>query len=69
MELEKVERFWWYHNRNHKTYKEITFWYDPETLERKETERFWCTDDGTSMPVWAECITSHNKMLDYSGVY
>ena len=66
-EIDRVEKFWYWHNRNWKTFREITFWYNPETFERKETSRTWCEDWDTLKPKWAECITEHNKMMDYNG--
>ena len=64
-EIEKVDRFWYFHNRNHKTYKEITFWYSPTSFERRETERVWATDWNCQRPTWAENITEHNNSLEH----
>ncbi len=62
-EIDRVERFWYWSGRNYQTFKEITFWYNPITLERKETSRIWSGDDWNK-PEWVQCITEHNKMLD-----
>ena len=37
--IESVDRYWYWSSRNGKTYCEITYWYEPHTLERKETKR------------------------------
>lgn len=37
--IEKTDRYWFFSGRNCKHYIEITFWYNPSTLERKETTR------------------------------
>ena len=67
--IDRVEKFWFFHNRNFKTFKEITFWYNPETMERKETSRCWSEDSGGIKPEFAENITEHNKTMDYKGFY
>lgn len=65
-EIEKVDRYYYASGRNAWTYKEITFWFNPHTLERKETVREDTINTGEeyNLPEWAKGITIRNKKLD-----
>jgi len=62
-EIESVERYYESAGRNSKTYREITHWYSPTTLERKETQRQVDIYDGQeyTLPDWAKGITKRVK--------
>lgn len=68
--IDRVETYWYWSGRNDITYKEITFWYDPSTCERKETVRSASAlhSEKYNLPEWAKCITNHNKSMDYEYV-
>lgn len=68
--IDRVESYWYWSGRNDLTYKEVTFWFDPTTCERKETVRAesCCLGDKWKLPEWAKCITAHNKGQDYEYV-
>ncbi len=64
-EIEKTVSYWYWDSRNGKSYIELTFWYNTNTLERKETKReVRNVYDHYSLPDWAKTITTHNKGLD-----
>lgn len=64
--LEKVERFYYLSSRNGKKYMEISFWYDPNTLTRKETTREEYINDGEEhkLPDWCK-VCEYRKSLNY----
>lgn len=54
-EIESVDSFYYRSNRFYSyTYKEVTYWYNPKTLKRKETERTECIEQGQEyrLPIW-----------------
>lgn len=64
-EIEKTESYWYWESRNGKSFVEITFWYNPFTLDRMETKReVKNVYDNYSLPDWAKTVTVHNKSLD-----
>lgn len=64
--IERVDRYWYYCGRNCKKYVETTYWYNPETLERKETVRSESLfpSEEYNMPEWCRGITEHRRNLD-----
>ena len=64
-EIEKVDRYYYFDGRNSKRYVETTFWYNPYTLERKETQRNVFIQEGQEykLPEWAMSITVRRKDL------
>jgi len=66
-EIESVDRYWYYSSRYAKTYIETTFWYEPHTLKRKETQRVEPNFFGEQrqLPDWAKSITEYRRSLDY----
>ncbi|MDX8564664.1 hypothetical protein OZ664_11700 [Elizabethkingia sp. HX WHF] len=65
-EIESVDRYYYYDGRNSKRYVETTFWYNPYTLERKETQRneFICTGQEYKLPEWARSISNRRRDLE-----
>ncbi len=65
-EIEKTDRFWHLSGRFSKTYTEVTFWYCPTTLERKETTRqeFICDGQEDRLPAWCK-FCDYRKSLNY----
>jgi hypothetical protein len=65
-QVESVDRYWFASGRNYDTYKEVTFWFNPLSLERRETVRQVTISyrDVYSLPEWARSITQHRKSLD-----
>ncbi len=65
--IDRVESYWYWSGRNERTFKEVTFWFDPNTCERKETVRIEHigNKEDWKLPEWAKCITNHNKAQDY----
>lgn len=65
-ELEITERYYYLSGRNSKTYVEISYWYHPITLERKETRRFAHINDGQeyTLPDWAKSC-AYRRQLNY----
>lgn len=62
-EIESVDRYWYRSGRCSITYKEITFFYDPITLERKDAAREFYHSQGEKRPDWTfSCI--HRQQLD-----
>lgn len=66
-QIEKTESFWYNSSRNGKTWMEITFWFNPETMERKETRRSHSCYDGQEWenPDWTKPIEKYSRHLDY----
>lgn len=65
--IESVDRYYYASGRNYNTYKEVTYWYNPRTLERKETVREQTISTGSEYELeeWAKGITRRNKSLDW----
>jgi hypothetical protein len=65
--IEQVERYYYFSGRNQTTYIEITFWYNPITLERKEKKRNITINDGEKhkLPDWARIPMNRNRSLEY----
>lgn len=65
--IDRVESYWYWSGRNQRTFKEVTFWFNPANCERKETSRWEIVYGGDvwGLPDWAKCIDKHNKMQDY----
>lgn len=54
-QIESVDSFYYRSNRFYSyTYKEVTYWFNPKTFERKETERVKCIEKGQEydLPAW-----------------
>lgn len=70
-EIESVKRYWYLSGRNQTTYVELTHWYDPITLQRKETKRQQSIYDRCEHELedWAKGITERNRKLDDQKVY
>ncbi|WP_147279643.1 hypothetical protein [Myroides odoratus] len=67
-QIESVDSFYYRCNRFYSyMYKEVTYWFNPKTLERKETERSVCIEVGErhKLPTWSSrCV--HRKGLDHN---
>jgi hypothetical protein len=66
-EIESVDRYWHLYGRNGEKYVETTFWYEPHTLERKETTRIEIiSNEGEryALPEWAKSITERRRSLE-----
>lgn len=65
-EIERTDRYWYLSGRFSKTYAEVTFWYNPYTLERRETKRQESISDGQeySLPDWCKSC-EYRKSLNY----
>lgn len=70
-EIESVDRYYYFDGRNSKRYVETTFWFNPFTLERKETQRneFIQTGQEYKLPEWARSITVRRKDLESDRIY
>ena len=70
-EIESVDRHWYWSSRNGKTYIETTYWFEPHTLQRKETKRSVDNHYGDyySLPDWAKSITENRKSLNDDRVW
>lgn len=65
--IDRVESYWYRSNKFYDiSYEETTFWYNPETLERKETKRTQTIIQGQEHQLedWARTITNRNKNLE-----
>lgn len=64
--IDSVDRYYYQSGRNYTTYKEVTYWYEIHTLERKETVRSETINDGSvhQLPEWARGITTRNRLLE-----
>ena len=64
--IESVDRYYYFDGRNSKRYVETTFWFNPITLERKETQRNQFIQDGQehNLEQWARSISVRRKDLD-----
>lgn len=64
-EMGRIETYWYYSGRNAKTYVEITFFFNPYTLEITEkTRKHTClVSDDWKRPEWARCITTFNEQM------
>ncbi len=67
-EIELVDRYYYASGRNHDTYKEVTFWFNPLSMERRETTREESvgTDEQWKLPDWAKSITTRRKSLEHN---
>jgi hypothetical protein len=65
-EIESVDRYYYAYSRNEDIYKEVTFWFNPLTLERRETVRevLVLHNNKYSLPDWAKSITNYRKSLN-----
>ena len=66
--IEKTETFYHRNNRFYEMkYQEITFWYNDETLERKETSRTEFIQQGQEykLPDWAK-VAVYRKDLNHN---
>lgn len=66
MKIDRVDSYYYHSGRYSITYVEVTFWYNPHTLERKETTRTRIAARGKKheLPDWAKSITTHDASLD-----
>lgn len=64
--IESVDRYYYASGRNYWTYKEVTYWYEARTMERKESIRQETISTGGewNLPEWAKGITSRRKSLE-----
>jgi len=64
--IESVDRYYYASGRNYWTYKEVTYWYEAHTMQRKETVRQETISTGGewNLPEWAKGITSRRKSLE-----
>lgn len=62
--IDRVESFWYFSGRYEKTYSEITYWYDPISLIRRETQRTYSTEYTHGLPDWCKSIQTRNKNLE-----
>lgn len=69
--IDRVESYYYFCGRNNKEYVEVTFWYNPTTLERKETSRRECCYCGSEymLPEWAKTIKERRRSLESDSVY
>lgn len=67
-QIEDVTRYYYASGRNYWTYVEITAWYNPVSLERKEVKRLETISTGEEwkLPDWAQLITDRRKNLEAS---
>ncbi|VXB03398.1 hypothetical protein [Chryseobacterium sp. 8AT] len=65
-EIESVDRYFYFDGGNSKRYVETTFWYNPYSLERKETQRneFITQGQEYKLPEWARSISVRRKDLE-----
>ena len=66
--IEKTETFYHRNNRFYEMkYQEITFWFNDETLERKETSRIEFIQRGQEykLPDWAK-VAIYRKELNHN---
>jgi hypothetical protein len=70
-EIEDVDRYYYFCGRNNMEYVETTFWYNPKTMERKESKRTVYIYDGEQykLPDWAKRITTRRRSLESDRVY
>lgn len=66
LDIERVDRYYYASGRNNWTYKEVTYWYNPLTTERKETIRQTDIITGSEwdLPEWAKGITERRRTLE-----
>jgi hypothetical protein len=66
--IESVDRYYHFCNRYQTKYVETTYWYEPHTLERKETTRIFEINyqDIHKLPDWAKSITQRRNSLDFN---
>lgn len=64
--IESVDRYYYASGRNYWTYKEVTYWYEVSTMERKESVRqeTIVTGDEWRLPEWAQGITKRQRSLE-----
>ena len=69
--IESVDRYYQADGRNTWLYREVTYWYEKHTMERKETVRQACTYTGNeySLPEWAKGITKKIKTINDDRIY
>lgn len=65
--IESVDRYFYISTRNGKAFVEITYWYHPVSLERKETKREVRIFNGEEykLPDWAKSCNEYRRQLDY----
>jgi hypothetical protein len=70
-EIEYVDRYWYWSSRYGKEYVEITYWFEPRKLLRKETKRECSIYSGneSSLPEWAKGINQNKTHLNDSRIY
>jgi hypothetical protein len=66
--IERVDRYYYMPSRNGYQWKEVTYWYNPVSLERKETVRSFDSYDFQDyrLPEWARGITEHRRIMDWN---
>jgi len=64
--VEIVDRYYYASGRNYWAYKEVTYWYNTHSLQRKETVRQAdiVTGGEWGLPEWAKGIIVRNKSLE-----
>lgn len=64
--IESVDRYYYASGRNYWTYKEITYWYEIHTLDKKETvrEETILINNEWRLPEWAKGITTRKRSLE-----
>ena len=69
--IDRVESYYYHSGRNSNEYVEVTFWYNPKTLERKETSRrASCYSGGEyKLPEWAKTIKERRRSLESDRVW
>lgn len=64
--IDTVDRYYYASGRNQWTYKEVTYWYEAHTRQRKESLRQFTisTDEEFNLPEWAKGIKERRKSLE-----
>lgn len=64
--IESVDRYYYASGRNYDTYKEVTYWFESHTMQRKESIRTETILTGAThqLPEWAKSITERRKSLE-----
>lgn len=70
-EVESIDRYYYASGRNGWNYREVTFWFEKHTLERKETLRQIdiYTGQEWDLPTWAKSIKERRKSLETDRIY
>lgn len=63
--LSETQRFYYHSGPNSITYKEVSFWYNKDTMERTDTVRSFILTDAkeSNMPDWCQCC-EYRKQLN-----